>query len=149
VGPGNYVAAYPRYARGGEMMTRNYVTHNAYAAVLAETGIPGLLLFLAIGASVLAESQRTIRVAREAGHPDVEMLAVAVEISVIAVLVASLSGNTEGLKLLWMNAGMAMGLCRLRDAPGPVHYVAQVLNVNRVNDKTAAAHAGPILSGKG
>ena len=149
VGPGNFVAAYPRYARGGEMMTRDYVTHNAYFGILAETGIPGLLLFLAIGASVLVEVQRTIRAAREAGHPDLEMLAVAVEISVIAMLVASLSGNTEGLKLLWINAGMAMGLSRLRGAVGPIHSVAQASIANRVKDLTAAAHAGPLLSGKG
>jgi O-antigen ligase len=149
VGPGNFIPAYPRYARGGEMLTRNYATHNAYLGILAESGGPGLLLFLTLGLAVLAEAQRTIRAAHKSGLAELELLAAAVEVSAIAVLIGGLSGNAESLKLLWMAMGLGIGLTRLREAGVPRHSAPLVSPIHLSTGGDAAISPATLPAGRG
>lgn len=108
VGPGNYVVAYPRYARGGDQLFQKYVTHNAYVGMAAETGVIGLGLFVLISGLALREARRAVLTGRAVARTDIEILGAAAEVSLLAMLMAGMSGNVEGLKCLWVFYGLAV-----------------------------------------
>lgn len=115
VGPGNYVAAYPRYARGGDQLFQTFVTHNAYMGMAAETGVLGLGLFLLISGLALRDARRAVLAGRALARSDVEIFGVVAEVCLLVVLMAGLSGNVEGLKCLWMFYGLAVAMGRMAD----------------------------------
>lgn len=115
VGPGNYVAAYPRYARGGDQLFQTFVTHNAYMGMAAETGVLGLGLFLLISGLALRDARRAVLAGRVLARSDVEIFGVVAEVCLLVVLMAGLSGNVEGLKCLWMFYGLAVAMGRMAD----------------------------------
>ncbi len=112
VGAANFVTAYPHYAHG-EMETMLYVTHNAYVGVAAEMGLVGLGLYLLLNLVSLGNARRAILSGRRARSPDLEILAVATEVSLISIMLEGLSGNVEGLKVLWLFFGLALSLSHL------------------------------------
>jgi len=74
-------------------------THSTYLNVAAETGIPGLLLFLSTVGVVAVTSERTRRVAR--GTPRANQL-LALELGLLAFMLAGVFGSFAKLSFLYM-----------------------------------------------
>jgi len=69
--------------------------------VLAETGVPGLVLFLGIIGACLSCALRAARVAEQRGDVKLEALARAVFLALIGVLTSELFISQMHGKLLW------------------------------------------------
>jgi probable O-glycosylation ligase (exosortase A-associated) len=96
VGPGNLEAVFFRYS---PQQDRFRVAHNAYFQVLAECGLPALLLF--VGALVTA-LWRLGRLRREPGVPAwAEVYARMLQISLLAYMVGSMFLNTAYSELIY------------------------------------------------
>jgi probable O-glycosylation ligase (exosortase A-associated) len=88
VGPDNLIAVYDRYS---PQPGRFHVAHNAYFQLLAECGLPGLLLFLgAIGTALW----RMQRLRGWTAVPGVEVQARMLQISILGYLTGSMFLNT-------------------------------------------------------
>ena len=74
-------------------------THSTYLNVAAETGIPGLLLFLSMIGVVAATSERTRRLAQ--GSPRARQL-LALELGLLAFMLAGVFGSFAKLSFLYM-----------------------------------------------
>lgn len=123
VGLGNFVPAFARYAEG-QMHNVQLVAHNAYMSIAAETGIIGLALFLFLHAFALRDLRRAIRIGASLPTPDLKLLAIATEVSLIVIMVTALSGSTEALKVLWFLFGLSVALGRLAsEARAPAREV--------------------------
>jgi probable O-glycosylation ligase (exosortase A-associated) len=104
VGPNNLEAVYLRYSPVEE---RFRVAHNAYFQLLAECGLPALLLFLgAIGATWW----RLQRLRNVTALPWVEVQARMLQISVAGYLVGSMFLNTAYSELIYYLMGLSVGL---------------------------------------
>jgi len=113
VGPNNYVAAYPHYARSGDRLYLTFVSHNAFVGMAAETGLVGLGLFLLISGLALRNARRAILTGRVLERSEIENFGVVAEVCLLAILMAGLSGNVEGLKCLWIFYGLAVAMGRM------------------------------------
>jgi O-antigen ligase len=99
VGIGCYGLANDRYAP--ELGTRD--AHNTYVSLAAETGIPGLLLWLGLVWSVIAQARRR-RAALAADDSALQVLWI--ERAVIAYLVAGFFGTFYVLATLYLVLGV-------------------------------------------
>ena len=115
VGPGNFVKAFPRYARGKEWLYQNLASHNAFVGVTAENGLPGGVLFLLLFGFALRSARRCMRLGRATARSDLEMHAIVAEVSLLTFLVAGLTGDVYGIKSLWMFFGLAVALERMAE----------------------------------
>ncbi len=115
VGPGNFVAAYPRYARGGDQYLQNLVTHSTYMSMAAETGAIGLGLFLVMSGLALRDARRAVLTGRTSAQPEIENFGVVAEVCLLVILMAGVSGNWEGHKCLWLFYGLAVAMGRMAD----------------------------------
>src|SRR5262249_53432665 len=98
VGAGNFPVAY-NYVAGYAPIFRGYdrASHNMYLDVCTETGIIGVLLFLAaLGSQAVAARQ-----ARSCGT-EARFFGIALESAFLGLLVQGLSGNIEWSKSLWL-----------------------------------------------
>lgn len=109
VGMGNFTSVFARYARG-DMVNDPLVAHNSYVTVAAETGLVGLTLFLLVHVLALRLAMRAIRLGTALGLPDLRVCGMVIEVSIIVVMVMSLSGSFEGIKMLWVLFGLAASL---------------------------------------
>jgi len=112
VGAANFIVAYPRYAHVG-VNTKALVTHNTYVGVAAEMGLVGLTLFLLLHILSLRAAGLAVRVGRLEGLSDLEILGVTTEVCLISWMLGGLSGNGEGMKILWMLFGLCLSLRHL------------------------------------
>lgn len=104
VGPNNLAAVYARYAPGTD---RFRVAHNAYFQLLAECGLPALLLFLgALGATMW----RLQRLRNLTSLPWVEVQARMFQISIAAYMLGSMFLNTAYSELIYYLMGLSVGL---------------------------------------
>jgi len=104
VGPNNLAAVFQRYQPGED---RFRVAHNAYFQLLAECGLPALLLFLgAIGATWW----RLQRLRGRTSLPWVEIQARMFQISIAGYLVGSMFLNTAYSELIYYLIGLSVGL---------------------------------------
>ena len=115
VGPGNFVQAFPRYARGIEHTYQNLVTHNAYIGVTAENGLAGGGLFLLIFGFAFRGARRGYVTGSATARPDLESYAVVAEVSLLVTFLVGLSGNVEGSKCMWMFFGLAVAIQRMAE----------------------------------
>lgn len=121
VGVGNFQAASPNFVlRPGTIQRADLifsdapkVAHNSYLEVLAETGVPGLVLFLAIIGACLSCALKAARIWRSRGDIAMEAVARGVLVGTIGLLVADffITGNYE--KLLWIALALATALLAL------------------------------------
>jgi O-antigen ligase len=82
------------------------VAHNAYLQALAETGVVGLFLFLAVIISALACTMKAIRAFERDGNLLMEVLARAQMIATIGLLTALFFSADEFKKQLWLLLAM-------------------------------------------
>ncbi len=104
VGPNNLEVVHPRYS---PEPWRFRVSHNAYLEVLAECGLPALILFVALIASgYLALG----RLRRRNDLPWVETYARMMQISIVAYAVGSLFLNTAYAELIYQLVALSVSL---------------------------------------
>jgi O-antigen ligase len=87
-------------------------THNTYLNVLAETGVPGLALFLAVVISVLRTVRRARRHASRAFPVEAEMLRW-LQYALIAYLIAGVFGSFAKLAFLYVYLALLWSAARL------------------------------------
>lgn len=126
VGPGNFMPAFPRYARG-PLLRKPLVAHNSYVSVAAEEGIPGLILFVLMNALALSYARRTIRIATAAGSRDLRILAVTVEVIMLVVLGVAITTSAEHLKYNWIVLGVTMSMMRMAEQLAREHRTGTIL----------------------
>lgn len=95
---GEHVAANPEYAFAGG----NRDVHSTFLGVLAETGWPGLLLFLALLATVVRDSIRTRRRVRSYASDQLRYL----EFALYAYLVAGIFGTFFHLTFFYLHLAL-------------------------------------------
>ena len=99
VGLDGFKAAAPSYdPRLGEPGTR-YIAHNTYLQVAAETGLPGLLLFVALMAVCFGNCRAVERCARD---PALAAFAAAIRLALLAYAVAGLFLTAEFVVWYWL-----------------------------------------------
>jgi O-antigen ligase len=109
VGAGNFASSSVHYllvpgtiARSDFIVDNPKVAHNTYLEVLAELGVVGLVLFLAIVAAALAAMLKAARLFGAAGDVQMEVLARAVLIALIGFLTAAFFDSREFANQLWL-----------------------------------------------
>jgi O-antigen ligase len=109
VGAGNFPVASIHYLlEPGALMRTDFivdnpkVAHNTYLNVLAELGVVGLALFLAIIALPLWWTARAVGFAARAGDRQLEILARAMVVVIAGLLAADFFGSRQYSKQLWL-----------------------------------------------
>ncbi|HEV8200071.1 MAG TPA: O-antigen ligase family protein [Candidatus Polarisedimenticolia bacterium] len=106
-GPGNFPLGSTRYASGG-IAGEHLNSHNAYVGTAAETGLPGLALFVGVLLSAMFGARRAAAAARQVGRTDLALLGVTVETMLLALMLSGITGNVEGIKVTWIGLGMCV-----------------------------------------
>jgi probable O-glycosylation ligase (exosortase A-associated) len=104
VGPNNLQAVFFRYSPDD---SRFRVTHNAYLQLLAECGLPALLLFLGTIGAALWRLQRLRRIP---ALPWVEVQARMLQISILGYLVGATFLNMAYAELIYTLIALSVGL---------------------------------------
>jgi O-antigen ligase len=109
VGAGNFPVASIHYLlEPGALLRTDFivdnpkVAHNTYLNVLAELGVVGLALFLAIIASSMWWAAQAVGFAALAGDRQLEVLARAMVVVIVGLLAADFFGSREYSKQLWL-----------------------------------------------
>ncbi|MGH2894735.1 MAG: hypothetical protein ACRDPM_15945, partial [Solirubrobacteraceae bacterium] len=134
VGAGNFVVVESHYAlQPGAISRIQYITetpqivHNTYLQLLAETGLVGLLAFLAVVATSLWAAFGAIRCFEAIGHSSYADLARAVVLGTIGMLAALFfitDGDDVRLWVLLALGPVLLGVARrMRDDPARVAAV--------------------------
>ncbi|MQA75728.1 MAG: hypothetical protein GEU88_15535 [Solirubrobacterales bacterium] len=131
IGYGNYPTSASDYvlepgavARGRYVIDQAKVAHNMYLQQWAETGLIGLVLFLAILAFCLSSSLRAGREFARAGDQAMEMLCRVVFAATFAVLAGAFFGSNQFEKDLWLVLALGpvlLSVAGSRRALGAVH----------------------------
>lgn len=93
------------------------VAHNTYLGVLAELGVIGLALFLAIIAAAIASLWRAAQTFGAGGDREMDLLSRAVLIALVGFLTAAFFGSREFSNQLWLMLALGpalLGLARLQ-----------------------------------
>jgi O-antigen ligase len=113
IGPGNYPLYFVgdefRFLPGRTPVMREL--HNTYLDVAVELGVVGLLLFLALLGSALAEARRALL-----GSAVLRGASLALLLSLVALFVASFFMPNKDMRYLWILLGLAFQAGRLARA---------------------------------
>jgi O-antigen ligase len=88
------------------IVDRPQVTHNSYLNVLAELGVPGLLLFGTIVLGCFTAAWRAAGEFRRRGDPFMDTCARALVLALVALLVADFFASDQVNKKLWLLLGL-------------------------------------------
>ena len=109
VGAGNFQSSSVHYLlepgaieRADFIVDEPKVAHNTYLGVLAELGVVGLALFLAILGAVLASLWRAAQAFGASGDREMDLLSRAVLIALIGFLTAAFFGSREYSNQFWL-----------------------------------------------
>jgi O-antigen ligase len=123
VGAGNFPVASIHYLlEPGALLRTDFivdnpkVAHNTYLNVLAELGVVGLALFLAIIAFPLWWAARAVGFAARAGDRQLEVLARAMVVVIVGLLAADFFGSRQYSKQLWLLLGLCPVLLQISRA---------------------------------
>jgi O-antigen ligase len=117
------------------------VAHNTYLEVLAEEGIPGMILFLAIIVGSLECARRAALRFRETGDEEMELLSYGVVCGALGFLAASFFLSEEYSKQLYLL--MAMGPALLKVAAAGPWVGANPLGRGRVRGPASRTISDP------
>jgi probable O-glycosylation ligase (exosortase A-associated) len=84
-----------------ERQTKFQNSHSIYFGVLGQHGIPGLILFLSLGALTLKRSRQLEKLAEQQGAKDLALLAAATRIGIIGYAVTGAFANREYFDLYY------------------------------------------------
>jgi O-antigen ligase len=132
VGSGNFTIAEPHYllapgsiGRPELILDTPLVAHNIYLHVLAEMGIVGLTLFLAVLALSIGSAIRAVSIFRLRRERSLEVLGRALVIALAGVLAADFFVSEQYSKQLWVLLAMGPALLAIaRRAPDRVEVAA-------------------------
>ncbi len=105
VGPGGFREHYAAESHDAEVDEQTPVAHNMYLEVAAELGLPGFALFAGVLGVAAVASERTVR---SAGPGPRRTEAVAIQASLLAVLVTSTFLSEQYYLPLWSLAALAV-----------------------------------------
>jgi O-antigen ligase len=121
IGLNNFQNQAPRYVQQpgalidvNQIIDEPHAVHNAYLSLLAETGIIGLMLFLAVAGACLTAGLRAARYLRSRGHPDAAWLARSVTLAGFGGLCGQFFSATNSDFRLWAVLALGpavLGLC--------------------------------------
>ena len=128
VGSGNYTVVEPNYlssapgaiARGDLIVVTPLPAHNIYLHILAEMGVVGLVLFLAVVMLALRAAVRAVRLFEVRGDRALEVLGRTLVVALIGILAADFFVSDQYSKQLWLLLGMGPALLAIaqRQPPG-------------------------------
>jgi O-antigen ligase len=98
-----------RFADLGEL----HIAHNTYVSVMAEMGLPGIVLFLAAAAATFVSLERVRRTARATPGSLVAEAAEALQVGLVAFLAAAFFVSAETHRLFWLVVFVSMVLPQL------------------------------------
>lgn len=142
VGPGNFLKVLARYGQGMLLNRRQLASHNSYVGIAAEAGIPALTLYLLLCAAAIREAGLAARALKRESEI-IGLQAIAVEISIVVMLIAGLSGNIEKQKYLYIFFGIALSLGRLA-RQSAVRGEAPVVSPEAVTEERAGLDAATV-----
>jgi O-antigen ligase len=123
VGAGNFPIASIHYLlEPGALLRDDFivdnpkVAHNTYLNVLAELGVVGLALFLAVIAFSLWCAARALGVASQAGDRQLDVLARAMIVVLVGLLAADFFGSRQYSKQLWLLLSLCPALLAISRA---------------------------------
>jgi O-antigen ligase len=117
MGPGGFRAEYAAESHDAEVDEQTPVAHNMYLEVAAELGLPGFALFAGVIVVAAVASERAVRPAGPSAPARVE--AVAIQASLLAVLVTSTFLSEQYYLPLWSLAALAVAAeARIREEGG-------------------------------
>jgi probable O-glycosylation ligase (exosortase A-associated) len=132
VGHSAYPRNYNRYDETNGAYLTNRAVHSAWFGVLAETGYPGLLLFIAIIFTSLRACARVRKAAQSgATNPELAPYAIALESSLIAFVVGGSFVSFQYCEMLWHFFALTIALERVA--------VAEAVTVPAPAEQPAAA----------
>lgn len=102
VGPGGFRSEYVAASHNAELAEQTPVAHNMFLEVAAELGLPALVLFLGLVAAAMLAAEGVLRSGRDRGT------AVAVQASLVAVLVAATFLSEQYYLPLWLLVAVAV-----------------------------------------
>lgn len=135
VGPGRFPVEAEPLLKNNPSPLAHPVTHNTYLEILAEEGVPALLLFLAYLAGAWLLLRKVGQRAKLDSDRDLRRLATALQASLIIAVVASFFLSEELTSPFWLLGGLAVVLARNSDeqrvlapeVPGPSRGLAQAI----------------------
>jgi O-antigen ligase len=114
IGHRGYEAAYNEYDTSEGAFGPNRAVHSTWFGVLAEAGIPGLLIYLAIVLSSLLACGRIRRRAAQGVVPrELGAYAIALESGLMAFIVGGSFVSFQYSEMLWHYFGLTMALERV------------------------------------
>jgi O-antigen ligase len=111
VGPGNFQALLPMYRPGMDPLAG----HSNYVQMLAETGFPGLLLYLAVFVAALLALGRVASVG--GGGSQAGTVARLLQIALVAYLAGGAFNSRHDLVLAYVVVGWCIALTSTRERP--------------------------------
>jgi O-antigen ligase len=115
VGPGNFKAALAYFSNLPEL----HIAHNTYVSVMAEMGLPGIVLFLGAIAAAFISLERVRRASRKAGVVLLTATADGLQIGLAGFIVAAFFVSAEVHRLFWMALFISMTLPSLLERAEP------------------------------
>ncbi len=118
IGPGNFKPLLGAFVD----LDEHHIAHNTFVEVMAETGVPGILLLLATIVATYVSLER-IRRAPETNHELVRRTAEALEVGLAAFLAAGFFVSAEAHRLFWLIIFLSAALVPLAltapESPSP------------------------------
>ena len=143
IGSGNYSSSSVHYLLQPGVIRRDdfivdtpKVAHNTYLQVLAELGVVGLVLFLAILVYVVLSGLKAVRRFAEAGDREMEMIARAVLVAIAGLFMACVFGSREYSNQFWLLLSLAPALLGVA--------ASELAAAQRARDEEPAAGAPPL-----
>jgi O-antigen ligase len=113
VGWNNFVDVMEQYDEFGASKSFRYPAHNMYLLVMAETGLIGIISYLALIYGIYRIHKNTIK---RAGDVSVNNASAAALVSIIAILITGIQGwsfRADSIQaIIWINFGI---ICALND----------------------------------
>lgn len=116
IGLANFRSLMPRYADPGANV--DTIAHNTYIEMAAETGLPSLLIFLAMLFAGFRTLERVRRRALHAGPPLLYQAALGMQSGLLGYAVANMFVSGQYQKLFWLMVFLSMCLPALLPAGG-------------------------------
>ncbi len=126
VGLDNFIVRSPEYVRQPGALNyvelvveRPHVVHNTYLQMLAETGVVGLALFLALVAASLASALRAARQFERAGCGDLALFSRGVLVANLGLLTAAFFITAQSTATVWVLLGLGPALLSVATSQRP------------------------------
>jgi O-antigen ligase len=136
----HYVLQPGPLTRSDQVIDTPKVTHNIYLQALAETGVVGLVLFIAVLGFPIACALRAARNFERLGDSEMEIMARALVAALAGVLAADFFASEQFSKLLWLLLGLGPALLAISLSGAPTRG-ARLRQPSRPRPATARSYS--------